>query len=47
MQDQKTTQIDDTGIANRLKSNMTVTAPTWAFALAAVIALVLLGVALD
>ncbi|EBA11668.1 hypothetical protein [Roseobacter sp. CCS2] len=47
MEHPKTPALTKATVTNWLKSDVTFTAPGWAFALAAVAALVLLGIALD
>ena len=47
MEKQETTEVNVTTLAQRLKADMTLTAPAWVFALAGLAVLVLIGVALD
>lgn len=47
MQDNKTTALNASSMSHWLKKDVTVSAPGWAFALAAVVAVILLGVALN
>lgn len=47
MQDQKTTSLNLNTVVTRLKSEVSLTAPAWAFVLAGLVVLVLVGTALD
>jgi hypothetical protein len=47
VEDQKAKKVHVNDIVEKLKTDVTVTAPAWAFVTAAILALVLLGVALD
>ncbi len=47
MEDPKTPALNKSSVGNWLRNDVTVTAPGWAFALAAAVSIVLLGVALD
>ncbi|WP_227267876.1 hypothetical protein [Roseobacter weihaiensis] len=47
MQDQKTTPLNLNTLMTRLKSEVSLTAPAWAFMLAGLVVLVMLGAALD
>jgi hypothetical protein len=47
LEDRENKTIDLNRLVTKLKTDVTITAPAWAFAAAALVALVLLGVALD
>lgn len=47
MQDNKITTLNASSVSHWLKKDITVSAPGWVFALAAAVAVILLGVALD
>ncbi|ABG32511.1 hypothetical protein [Roseobacter denitrificans] len=47
MEQQETTEVNVRTLAQRLRSDVTLTAPAWVFALGGFAVLVLIGVALD